>query len=504
MQAVWIVASTWFDENVTTPIKELFSTLKKNVSGFFEKLWNSIKEIWSLVSTWFDENVITPVQTAFDTFKTTVGDLFSTLWEGIETVWKDVSTWFSEKVIDPVKSAWETATTAIGGFFDGLWKGIQAGVVGAMNAVIGGIESAINWIVGAINKIIGGFNKVVSWAAKIAETDWGGVDEVPTVKLQRLAKGGLANRATIAEIGEAGKEAVLPLENKRTMKMIADSILEGMSANDKESTHQIKFALSMDDFTSQWRSQMQEWWDIDVLPWFSAEKWSETTRVVKDSICRVLSDTIGQWKSDISSWWSTDVETWFEKDRWERLLSVIPEYFKDAFMGAANGVIEILNKVIKSVERMINQTVSGLNQLIASINMIPGMSIPMLNTVALDGIPEIVKDSLENQNRLAIAEFSPARSYTEDLRKIAQEKLHNAEIGYFQNGGSASGEGIFQPIIEAQSLATDEAKSASHRQEALLEEIVRAVRDGKEITIDGRSLVKAYDTRKARNGFSFT
>lgn len=504
VQAVWIVASTWFDENVTTPIKKLFSTLKKNVSGFFEKLWDSIKEIWSLVSTWFDENVITPVQTAFDTFKTTVKDLFSTLWSGIKEVWKDVSSWFSNNVIDPVKDAWETATVAISGFFDGLWKGIETGVVGAMNAVIGGIESAINWIVGGINKIIGGFNKIVSWAAKVAETDWGGVDEVPTVKLQRLAKGGLANRATLAEIGEAGKEAVLPLENKRTMKMIADSILEGMSANDKESTHQIKFALSMDDFTSQWRSQMQEWWDIDVLPWFSAEKWSETTRVIKDSICGALSDAQGQWKSDISNWWSADVETWFEKDRWERLLVVIPEYFKDAFMGAANGVIEILNKVIKSVESMINQTVSGLNQLIASINMIPGMSIPMLNTVALDGIPEIVKDSFENQNRLAIAEFSPARSYTEDLRKIAQEKIHNSEISYFQNGGSASREGIFQPIIDAQSLAADEAKSASHRQEELLEEIVRAVREGRDITIDGRSLVKAYDARKSRNGFSFT
>lgn len=504
VQAVWIVSSTWFDENVTTPIKDLFSAMKTKVSGFFSALWDSIKEIWSLVSTWFDENVITPVQTAFDTFKTTVKDLFSTLWSGIKEVWKDVSSWFSDNVIDPVKDAWETATEAIGGFFDGLWKGIETGVVGAMNAVIGGIESAINWIVGGINKIIGGFNKIVSWAAKVAETDWGGVDEVPTVKLQRLAKGGLANRATLAEIGEAGKEAVLPLENKRTMKMIADSILDGMSANDKESTHQIKFALSMDDFTSQWRAQIQEWWDIDVLPWFSAEKWSETTRVIKDSICGALSDAKSQWKSDISNWWSADVETWFEKDRWERLLSVIPEYFKDAFMGAANGAIEMLNKVVKSVEITINQTVSGLNQLIASINMIPGMSIPMLNTVALDGIPEIVKDSLENQNRLAIAEFSPARSYTEDLRKIAQEKIHSSEISYFQNGGSASREGIFQPIIDAQSLAADEAKSASHRQEELLEEIVRAVREGRDIIIDGRSLVKAYDARKARNGFSFT
>lgn len=56
-----------------------------------------------------------------------------------------------------------------------------------MNAVIGGIESAINFIVGEINAIIGGFNKVVSWAAEVAEVEWGGVDLVPTVSLPRVA-----------------------------------------------------------------------------------------------------------------------------------------------------------------------------------------------------------------------------------------------------------------------------------------------------------------------------
>lgn len=38
----------------------------------------------------------------------------------------------------------------------------------------------------------------------------------------------------------------------------------------------------------------------------------------------------------------------------------------------------------------------------------------------------------------------------------------------------------------------------------LLQELDYAVREGKEITIDGRSLVRVYDTRKARNRFSFT
>jgi hypothetical protein len=35
------------------------------------------------------------------------------------------------------------------------------------------------------------------------------------LKLPRLAKGGIINRPTVAEIGEQGKEAVIPLENNK-------------------------------------------------------------------------------------------------------------------------------------------------------------------------------------------------------------------------------------------------------------------------------------------------
>ena len=42
--------------------------------------------------------------------------------------------------------------------------------------------------------------------------------------------GGLAYNPSVVGIGEAGPEAILPLENKRTMSMIADSITENQSS----------------------------------------------------------------------------------------------------------------------------------------------------------------------------------------------------------------------------------------------------------------------------------
>ena len=52
---------------------------------------------------------------------------------------------------------------------------------------------------------------------------------IPDFSIDWYKTGGLFTRATIAGIGEAGNEAVLPLENKRTMGMIADSILANAS-----------------------------------------------------------------------------------------------------------------------------------------------------------------------------------------------------------------------------------------------------------------------------------
>ena len=175
VQAIWITVSGWFNDNVITPVVNFFQGLWEKVSGFFKQLWENVKSVWSSVSDWFNQNVITPVRQRFESVCEKVGIFFTNLWNNIKSVWNAVSNWFNTNVVQPLL-----------GVFEGLWSGVKSGMVNAMNAVIGGIESAINFIVGGINKIIGGFNKVVSWAAKVADADWGGVDLVPTVQLNRI------------------------------------------------------------------------------------------------------------------------------------------------------------------------------------------------------------------------------------------------------------------------------------------------------------------------------
>lgn len=52
---------------------------------------------------------------------------------------------------------------------------------------------------------------------------------IPSFNLNWYAKGGLFDRASVIGVGEAGREAVLPLENRKAMSMISESILSNAS-----------------------------------------------------------------------------------------------------------------------------------------------------------------------------------------------------------------------------------------------------------------------------------
>ena len=85
--------------------------------------------------------------------------------------------------------------TSIGG-------AISDAVKSGINGVLSMIENTINKGVGIINGAIGLINKIPGVS----------VPTIAKVSLPRLARGGIAYGATTAIIGEAGKEAVLPLE----------------------------------------------------------------------------------------------------------------------------------------------------------------------------------------------------------------------------------------------------------------------------------------------------
>ena len=83
-------------------------------------------------------------------------------------------------------------------------------------------EGFVNGVIGGVNRIIDALNTISidipDEVPKIGGIRFGvNLPRVPEISLPRLAKGGIVDSATIAMIGEAGPEAVVPLDRMDRM-----------------------------------------------------------------------------------------------------------------------------------------------------------------------------------------------------------------------------------------------------------------------------------------------
>ena len=232
IKAIWSVVVGWFTL-VWENIKAVFSVVATVLGSFFSNAWDAIKAIWDTVVSYFTL-VWAGIQAIFAVVKSVLSGDFSSAWDAIKNVW-DKAKGFFGSVWDSIKTvfsgvgsffsttfgaAWEAVKKVFsnwGSFFSGLWStisntfskigtnianAISGSVRAGLNGVISSIEGIVNTGVNLINGAIGMINKIP------------GVDigKLNKLKLPRLAKGGVVNKATIAEIGEDGREAVVPLE----------------------------------------------------------------------------------------------------------------------------------------------------------------------------------------------------------------------------------------------------------------------------------------------------
>ena len=233
IKSAWDTAVTFFTElwesikAVFTPVIEFFSTL-------FSGAWESIKVVWDLVTEYFS--------LIWETIKgifAVVGDVLSGNWsDAWERIKGIVGTWFEyfsniwtmiKNIFAPVgsffKSAFTTAWNNVKAvfsnftsFFNGLWTKIKDTFT-KLGTKIGdaigkSVKSGINGIISQIEKIINSGINLINGAIDLINLLPGvSVGKIGALALPRLARGGVVNSATVAEIGEAGAEAVVPLEN---------------------------------------------------------------------------------------------------------------------------------------------------------------------------------------------------------------------------------------------------------------------------------------------------
>ncbi len=148
-----------------------------------------------------------------------------------------------KEVLGHLKNAFK----ALGDFISKIFKGDVEGAfealkvagrefanfyLSAWEGIVNGVMKAVNAIIDAINSIT--FGPVPDWVPVIGGKSFNlNIPKLSgSLKLPRLANGGITTGSTLAQIGEAGREAVLPLENNLGwMNDFADKLIDRMGAS---------------------------------------------------------------------------------------------------------------------------------------------------------------------------------------------------------------------------------------------------------------------------------
>lgn len=132
--------------------------------------------------------------------------------------------------LDGIKQGASDAVDNVGKFFSGMWDSIKTTVSEAGSKIgetLGdtireGVNGVLEFVEDGINNIPDAINGAIDLINNIPGVD---ISPLDRIKLPRLAKGAVVNKPTIAQIGEAGKEAIIPLErNKQGLRDIAQAI----------------------------------------------------------------------------------------------------------------------------------------------------------------------------------------------------------------------------------------------------------------------------------------
>lgn len=290
VEAVFTIAlSLW--KNVLAPLANfLVSVLSIALSGILE-VWNTwkpgIQAIGDAIN-WVWDNVLSPlvdfiIGSFSDTFKSW-GDLINELipnvieifqgltdffvgvftgdekrcWEGIRKIFEGFANFLKvgftndwtkafgllgvplNAFCSTVTAIWNTIKGVlsgiidfIGGVFTGNWARAWNGVKNIFSSIVSGFagifKAPINAIISGINSFIGGLNKIKipGWVPGVGGKGFN-ISKIP-----KLAEGAVVSKATPAIFGEAGTEAVIPLQrNTKGLDLIAQKISERLPQGD--------------------------------------------------------------------------------------------------------------------------------------------------------------------------------------------------------------------------------------------------------------------------------
>ena len=227
-------------EALKTSVKEKFDALKDSIKAKVDSLKESIKtkfdSIKESVKTKIDsmkesvkakvDAMKESVKAKIDAMKESVKAKIDALKESIKTKWDSIKESVKAKVDsmkESVKSKFDSLKESVKGKIDSLKESVKAKFDAIKEKIVSPIETAKEKIKSAIDKIKSIINgaklslphfKLPHFKIDGGELPWGigGKGKKPSISVEWYKKGGIFNSPSLIGVGEAGPEAVLPLD----------------------------------------------------------------------------------------------------------------------------------------------------------------------------------------------------------------------------------------------------------------------------------------------------
>ncbi|OHQ24654.1 phage tail tape measure protein [Streptococcus sp. HMSC066F01] len=208
-------------ETAINVVLGIIQAVMQIITGDWSGAWETIKGVFSTV--W--QAIQSIVQTIFSAIQSYISNILNGISGTVSNVWNGI------------KDTVSNVLNAISSTVSSVWEGIKSTISGAINGAKDAVSSAIEAIKGL-------FNFSISWphiplphfsvSGSANPLDWLS-QGVPSISIEWYAKGGIMTKPTIFGMngnnlmvgGEAGNEAVLPL-NDKTLGAIGRGIAQTM------------------------------------------------------------------------------------------------------------------------------------------------------------------------------------------------------------------------------------------------------------------------------------